>query len=296
MKKLKNNSLYHTPVLLKEAIEALQISKGSRYIDGTLGGGGHTEAILDKGGRVLGIDKDEDAVKEVKERFKDNKNLIIVKGNFKDIEKIARENGFEEVSGILLDLGTSVHQLKDSKRGFSFNEHERLDMRMDKSQNSSAYEIVNAWSKADLIDIFERYGEESEAKKIAEEIIKVRKTKDIAYADELSEIIKKVKKSNEPGINPATKVFQAIRIAVNDELNAIKKTLDDGISVLGGNGRFVIISFHSLEDRIVKQKFIELERKGMGRIITKKAIQASFEEVEENKKSRSAKMRVFEKN
>lgn len=296
MKKLKNNNSYHTPVLLKEAIEALKVSKGSRYIDGTLGGGGHTKAILDKGGRVLGIDQDEDAIKEVRKNLIDNKDLIIVKGNFKDIDRIARENGFEQASGILLDLGTSVHQLKDSKRGFSFNEHERLDMRMDKNQSFSAYEIINTWSKNDLIYIFERYGEESEANKIAEEIILTRKAEDIVYADELSEIINKVKKRSDSGINPATKVFQAIRIAVNDELSAIKEVIKDGINILGSKGRFVIISFHSLEDRIVKQKFIELERKGIGKIITKKAIQSDFKEIEKNKKSRSAKMRVFEKN
>lgn len=292
---MKNNNLYHTPVLLKEAIDALQVHKGLRYIDGTLGGGGHTALILEKGGYVLAIDRDEDAVQNARKKLGNKKELTIVKGNFREIKEIAEQNGFVGCDGIILDLGTSAHQLEDPSRGFSFKRHEKLDMRMDKNQNLSAFEIINKWSKNDLVDIFQRYGEESEAKKIAEQIVKERKSKEIIYADNLAEIISEAKKRSEVGIHPATKAFQAIRIAVNDELNALKDVLSAGIEILGSGGRFVIISFHSLEDRIVKQTFKDFERKNKGEIITKKPIMPSFAEIKINKKARSAKLRVFKK-
>jgi len=291
---LKNNS-YHTTVLLKEAIDALQVVRGDKYIDGTLGGGGHTQLILERGGYVLGIDQDSDAIDEVKKRLGQRRELTLVRGNFRDIKGIAASKGFIDCSGIILDLGTSVHQIKASLRGFSFKDHAELDMRMDLSQNLTAKEIVNDWPKGALIDIFERYGEESEAKEIAEEIIKERKNKEIVFADALAEIIAKAKKRREAGINPATKSFQAIRIAVNEELDALREVIESGLEILGSKGRVVIISFHSLEDRIVKQAFLEFERKGRGRIINKKTIQPSFEEKKLNKKARSAKLRVFEK-
>ena len=291
---MKNNS-YHTTVLLKETIDALQIIKGEKYIDGTLGGGGHTQLILERGGYVLGIDQDSDAIDEVKKRLGQRRELTLVKGNFRDIKDIAASKGFIDCLGIVLDLGTSVHQIKESLRGFSFKDHAQLDMRMDLSQNLTAKEIVNEWSKGELIDIFERYGEESEAKEIAEAIIKERKNKEIIFADTLAEVITRAKKRHEAGINPATKSFQAIRIAVNDELGALKEVIERSIEVLGAGGRIAIISFHSLEDRIVKQAFLELERKDKGRIVNKKTIQSTFEERKLNKKSRSAKLRVFEK-
>lgn len=293
---MNNNTTYHTPVLLKEAIEALQISKGNRYIDGTLGGGGHAQAILDRGGVVLGIDRDEDAIKKAQERFKNDKNITIVRGNFKEIQEIAKKVGFMNCSGILLDIGTSVHQLKDPTRGFSFKDHEQLDMRMDQRQNLSALEVVNEWPKSELIEIFEKYGEESEAEEIAEQIVKERKREKIIYADKFAEVVTKAKKKREAGINPATKVFQAIRIAVNDELEALNLAIRSGLEILEPEGRLVIISFHSLEDRIVKQMFKELELKGKGKVITKKPITPSFGEKEINRKARSAKMRIFEKN
>ena len=290
------NSNYHTPVLLKEAIDAIRVKKGLKYIDGTLGGGGHTGLILERGGQVLGIDQDDDAIKEASDRFEGRKDLIIVKGNFKDIKEIAEQNGFVNCSGILIDLGTSAHQLQDSLRGFSFKDHEKIDMRMDKSQKLSAYEILNNGSKNDLIEIFEKYGEEGEAREIVERIIRERKRREIFYADEFAKLVSNVKKRKEMGIHPATKVFQAIRIAVNDEINALKEVLNAGLNILGGHGRFAIISFHSIEDRVIKQAFKEFERQGRGIILTKKSIAASFEEIKKNKKSRSAKLRVFEKN
>lgn len=286
--------MYHTPVLLKEAIDALQVHKDLRYIDGTLGGGGHTAFILEKGGYVLAIDRDEDAIQSARKRLGNKKELTIVKGNFRDIKEIAEQNGFADCDGILLDLGTSAHQLEDLSRGFSFKSHEKLDMRMDKSQSFSAFEIINKWPKNDMIDIFERYGEESEAREIAERIVKERKSKEIIYADNLAEIISKAKRS-EAGIHPATKTFQAIRIAVNDELSALKDALSAVIEILASGGRIAVISFHSLEDRIVKQAFKDFERKSKGKIITKKPITASLDEIKNNKHSRSAKLRVFEK-
>ncbi len=291
---MKNN-LYHTPVLLQVAIDALQIEDGEKYIDGTLGGGGHCEAILKKGGIVLGIDRDLDAVNECKKRFLGNKNITIAHGNFKDIKKLAIDNEFINCSGILLDLGTSVHQLKNSGRGFSICRHEVLDMRMDEREQLSARDIVNKWSKRQLQEIFEKFGEESASGIIAEQIINKRKNQEIIYSDELAAIISKIKKREGPGSHPATKIFQALRIVVNDELGVIKSTLWDGVNLLNKDGRIVVISFHSLEDRIVKQTFLELERLGIGKVVTKKPIRATYDEIKENRKARSAKMRVFEK-
>lgn len=291
---MSSKNSYHTTVLLQEAINALQVKKAGRYIDGTFGGGGHSAEILERGGEVLGIDQDNDAIVSHNAEPKDH--LKVIKGNFRNMKKIAMENNFVPCSGILLDLGTSVHQIKGSGRGFSFLEHSRLDMRMDETTSLTAEEVVNKWPKNDLIEIFEKYGEESDARIIAEGILDARRKKEILHADELSELIGKVKKNKQVGIHPATKVFQALRIVVNDEMNALKDALAQGEALLEENGRFVVISFHSLEDRIVKQKFIEFANKKLGRVINRKPIMAGFEETSRNKKARSAKMRIFEKN
>lgn len=288
------NSNYHTPVLLKEAVSALKIKKGEKYIDATLGGGGHSEEILKLGGIVLGIDKDIDAINESKSRLKGGK-ITLVNKDFRDIDKIAQENDFYNSMGILVDSGTSVHQLKNKARGFSFLGHDLIDMRMDTKQKISAKDIINNYSKNELEEIFMKYGEEGEARHIAEQIVSRRKSKPILYTDELAEIILNAQKNRRKDIHPATKVFQALRIAVNDELSALREVLDKGIKVLDAGGRIAVISFHSLEDRIVKQKFRELENKKLGKLITKKAIVASLEELDANRKARSAKLRVFEK-
>lgn len=292
---MKNNNLFHTPVLLQEAVDALQVVNGKKYIDGTLGGGGHSELILERGGVVLGIDRDSESIDEANKRFKSSKSIKIVKGNFENIKQIAIANGYRKCEGIVFDLGVSVHQIKDLSRGFSFNSHYSIDMRMDKDQELTAREIINNWSRDELVYIFEKYGEENEANEIATQIVKERKTKEIIYADALAEIITSAKKRRDVGINPATKVFQAIRIAVNDELRILEVAIAAGIDLLNKKSRIVVISFHSLEDRIVKKTFLEMERAGMGKVITKKPIRASFYEVNINKKSRSAKLRVFEK-
>lgn len=289
-------SEYHISVLLQEASNALQIESGQKYIDATLGGGGHTKEILNKGGIVLGIDQDQDALDYVKENFKSqiqNHKLILAQGNFRTIGEIARKNGFEKVSGILLDIGVSGRQFEESKRGFSFIHNGPLDMRMDTSTTTTAADLVNGLYEKELVDLFTKYGEEPFAKKIAKAIGIARLQKPITTTQELADIIA----SAVPKIgkaHPATRVFQALRIAVNDELHVLEEALQQAVTLLLPKGRLVVISFHSLEDRIVKNTFDEFVKKGLGKIITEKPVSPSEEEIETNKKSRSAKMRVFE--
>ena len=297
---MKKMSDYHTSVLLQETIEDLQIQAGEQYIDGTLGGGGHTFEILKRGGKVLGIDVDEDALEFVKQESKNRnysvgKDLILAQGNFKDIDKIAKENSFTSVSGILLDLGISSHHVDAAERGFSFLKDAPLDMRMDKKLQVTAGDLVNVLTRNELIELLIKLGEEPFAKSIASQIVEARKTKRIETTTELSEIIKRAVPFSKKGINPATRAFQALRIAVNDELNSLLEALPKAISLLEHGGRLAIISFHSLEDRIVKREFLTFEEKGLGTIITKKPIVPKEEEIVANSRSRSSKLRVFEK-
>lgn len=287
----------HIPVLLEEAVEGLNVTNGKHFIDATLGGGGHTGLILQKGGIVLGIDQDIDAVDFVSQnqelRIK-NEELRVVKGNFEDIKKIATENGFEKIDGILFDFGVSSYQLDNSGRGFSIRRDEELDMRMDTEATLSALDVVNSYPKDKLIDIFYTYGEEHNAKKIAEAIIERRRKTEIRTTKELKEICEKISHKDEK-IHPATKIFQAIRIEVNNEIGVIKKGVNDAVELLAPHGRLVAISFHSLEDRVIKQMFEALKRQGVGIVITKKPLVADDIEVTGNKRARSAKMRIFEK-
>lgn len=287
----------HIPVLLEDAIAALKVYQGKKYIDATLGGGGHTKKILEKGGLVIGIDKDIDAIEHVRNSLKsyiENGALTVVKGNFSKIKKIAIENNFDKVSGILFDIGVSSYQLNKARRGFSFIHDEQLDMRMDITQKLTAYDVVNLYPKEKLVELFYRYGEEHNAVKIAEAITKVRKKKEIRTTKDLVQIIEGVPHRRET-IHPATRIFQAIRIEVNGELEELKRGLSDGVDLLEVGGRMVVISFHSLEDRIVKQTFDYFEKSGYGIVTTKKPIIATFDEKAKNKRSRSAKMRVFER-
>lgn len=287
---------YHTSVLLHETIEYLNVRSGKRYIDGTLGGGGHTREILARGGEVLGIDVDQDALDHVKEKFSEtNGKLLLAKGNFRDIETIARENGFESVAGILFDLGVSSHQFDVAERGFSFQKEGPLDMRMDQELQVKANDLINILTKGELYDLFTRLGEERFASTIIRSIIRARRIKPIETTTELSEIISKAVPFSQPKVNPATRVFQALRIAVNDELNTIKEALPKALPLLEKNGRIAVISFHSLEDRIIKLQFREWEEEGMGKSVTKKPIIPGEEEIEANSRSRSAKLRIFEK-
>lgn len=293
---------YHTPVLLKESIDLLNVEKGEKYIDATLGGGGHTKEILALGGKVLGIDVDEDAIEYVKERLGKENNLTLVKGNFRNIDEIAHLNKFEEVSGIIFDLGVSSHQIDTPKRGFSFLKEGPLDMRMDKDSPVTAEALVNLLGKGELYDIFNNFGQERRSWFISNSIIRTRRIKPIQTTQDLTKIIEKAYGIKNGRATEFTKnlvnkkVFQALRIAVNSELENIEEALPKAIYLLKEKGRIAVISFHSLEDSIVKKTFKEFEKKNMGKVITEKPISANENEMEENPRARSAKLRVFEKN
>ncbi|MBQ9848825.1 MAG: 16S rRNA (cytosine(1402)-N(4))-methyltransferase RsmH [Clostridia bacterium] len=304
----------HISVLLYETVDSLNIKPDGVYVDCTLGGAGHTSLILsrlDENGRVIGIDRDDDALANAKEKIKDER-LITVKENFENINAAVSLAGFEKVDGIIMDLGVSSHQLDVAERGFSYMQDAPLDMRMDRTAPLSAYEVVNDYPERELVSIFKDYGEEKFASKIASKIAEARKNKPIETTLELAEIISSAipaKFKHESG-HPAKRCFQAIRIEVNAELEAIPKAIEDGIELLNEGGRMSIISFHSLEDRLVKNGFQKAERpctcphdfpvcvcgkKQKVRIITKKPILPSEEELAVNKRSHSAKLRVCEK-
>lgn len=298
---------YHTPVLLDEVIDFLDVKQGNKYIDATLGGGGHTIEILRRGGKVLGIDVDEDAIDFVQNQIHNsefriqNENIRFVRGNFRDIDRIAKEQGFGQVLGILFDFGVSSFQLDRGEKGFSFLREGPLDMRMDQNLRVTAADLVQALSKPELQRLFWEYGEERNAGKIATAIVGRRKTEKIVTTQDLVGIIKDVYRLGNDEVSRkklsaiAKRVFQALRIAVNDELRVIEQVLPKAVSLLDHGGRIVAISFHSLEDRIVKNTFSDLEKKGLGSILTKKPVVATDQEVKKNRRSRSAKLRVFEK-
>lgn len=293
---------YHVSVLLEQTVDLLNVQPGKKYIDGTLGGAGHTRLIIKHGGIVLGIDQDQDALsyveKELGSRNQElaiGKNLILVKGNFREIDVLAKEHGFEDAAGVLLDLGISSHHVDEAERGFSFMKDGPLDMRMDRDLKVKAGDLINVLTKGELNELFYKLGEERFARSISESIIRARQVKPIATTTELADIVRRAVPSSKKGINPATKVFQALRIAVNDELHAVNDALPKALSVLGHGGRLAVISFHSLEDRIVKHMFIDFEKQGLGKIVTKKPVIPSDEEIEGNSRSRSSKLRVFEK-
>lgn len=297
-------SKFHASVLLKEVIDFLKVKKQEKYIDATLGGGGHAKAILDLGGIVLGIDVDQDALDYVKNNQKlsfKNKKLILSKGNFKDIEKIAHLNGFEKVSGILFDLGISSHQIDTPERGFSFLKDGPLDMRMDKDLGITAETLVNVLTKGELYDLFNKFGQERRAFAISGNIVRARRVKAVQTTSELASIIEKAY-GIRGDVSDFTKnivnkrVFQALRMAINSELENIEEALPKAIYLLKGKARIVVISFHSLEDGVVKRAFKDFEKRNMGKIITEKPITATKQELEKNPRAASAKLRVFEKN
>jgi 16S rRNA (cytosine1402-N4)-methyltransferase len=292
---------FHTPVLLKEVIENLRVEKGKKYIDATIGGGGHTVEILKNGGVVLGIDCDREAIEYVRGRWKiesrrwkiKEDNLTLVRGNFRDIDKIAIENGFTKVAGIIFDLGVSSYQLETAERGFSFQKEGLLDMRMDQELHVKAGDLIQVLKKGELYELFSKLGEESRAWQLSSRIVSARGIKPIETTQDLANIIGSISKGFSK-IHPATKMFQALRIAVNDELNALKEALPKAVELLEENARILVISYHSLEDRIVKKLFLEFEALRKGLAITKKPIVPSLFEIEKNRRSRSAKLRVFE--
>jgi 16S rRNA (cytosine1402-N4)-methyltransferase len=293
---------YHTSVLLQEVIEFLNIGEGKKYIDATLGGGGHTSEILKSGGKVLGIDADQDAIDYVTEKinnenakYKIGTDMILVKGNFKDVEEIAKKNNFDKVAGILFDLGVSSHQFDIAERGFSFQKEGPLDMRMDRDLKIQAKDLVNILTKGELYELFNKLGEERFARTIASSIISARRIGLIQTTTQLSEIIRRAVPNNNTRLDTTARIFQSLRIVINDELNNLRNALPQAYNLLAKNGRLAVISFHSLEDRIVKKHFIQLAEQGKGIILTKKPVKPNEEEIEKNKRSRSAKLRVFEK-
>lgn len=293
---------YHRSVLLQETIDALNVQAGKKYIDATLGGGGHTEAILRAGGCVLGIDTDNEAITYCKKKLKSeheefitNKKVVLIRGNFREIDHLSKQHGFDTVAGILFDLGVSSYQLDKPERGFSFRHSGPLDMRMDDRLGVTAKDLLHALGKRELQQIFLRFGEEYKAAAIAKAIIAKRAKKPIETTTELADIIRSVYRGSTEGIDPATKVFQALRIVVNDELYVLEEVLPKAIALLQPKGRLVVISFHSLEDRIVKESFVSFEKKGLGKILTKKPLVPSSTEQEQNRRSRSAKLRIFER-
>ncbi len=287
-------TIYHNSVLSKEAAEHLKIIKGARFIDATLGDGGHTIEILRRGGNVLGIDRDPIAIKRTTERLEALESdflgkYLLIEGNFSEIDKIASGCGFEAVKGILYDLGTSYYQLSDSSRGFSFNADADLDMRMG-GGDIKASDLVNALSEKELTNLIGNFGGERFAGRIARAIVKARKEEKVATTLQLVKIIEQsVPKIKGERLHVATRTFQALRIAVNDELENLKKSLSRAASLLAPGGRLVIISFHSLEDKIAKGMRLKLQE------VYEKPLAPSVEEQKLNIRSRSAKMRVFEK-
>lgn len=305
----------HVSVLLEECIEALNIKKQGYYVDCTMGGAGHSSHIVSKlnnDGRLIGIDQDTDALNAAREKLKDYNNVIYVHNNFYNIYDILEELNIEKVDGILMDLGVSSYQLDVGERGFSYMQDAHLDMRMNRDKEFSAYDVVNDYSEEDLYRIIKDYGEERFSKRIASFIVKRRNEKPIETTLELVDIIKAAipAKARRDGPHPAKRTFQAIRIEVNGELEILDKAIDDSVKKLNSNGRLAIITFHSLEDRIVKNKFRDLEnpckcpkefpicacgKKPTVKVLSRKAIAPTDEEIEVNPRSRSAKLRVLEK-
>lgn len=293
-----------------EAVDALECKDGLVYVDCTLGGGGHSELILQRiqpNGRLIAFDIDNDAIEAASERLKDYKNLTIVKSSYTNIKKVLHELGIEKITGgVLFDLGASYHQFDRAERGFSFSKEAPLDMRFDRDEDFSAYDVVNTYKEDDLVRIFSEYGEERFSKRIAKKIVEQRKLKKIETTTELADLIKNCTPKVKSSIHPATRVFQAIRIEVNHELTNVKNTLNDVLDLMATGGIISVISFHSLEDRIVKNLFkyhsqrCHCEKNQMIctcppprlELVNKKPITASDREIKENPPSRSAKLRI----
>jgi len=305
----------HYSVMLKETIDGLAVKDGGVYADGTLGGGGHSFEILSRAKNIclIGIDQDEEALSAAQKRLSDFANQItFVHNNFSNIKEILNELNIEEIDGMVLDLGVSSYQLDNAERGFSYMASAPLDMRMDKSKKKTAYDVVNSYSEDELTDIFYSYGEEKWSRRIAKFILERRAEQPIETTLELAEIIKSaIPKSAREGVaHPEKRVFQAIRIEVNGELKILENAIVDIVDRLKKGGRLSIITFHSLEDRIVKQTFSRLQKgctcppsfpvcvcgnKPKIKLITKKPTIPTEEELEENSRSKSAKLRICEK-
>lgn len=300
----------HYTVMKNEAVDALECKNGLVYVDCTLGGGGHSELILQRispDGRLIAFDIDDDAIRAASERLKNYNNITIVKESYTNIKKVLKNLGIEKITGgVLFDLGASYHQLTKAERGFSFMKEAHLDMRFDTNSDFTAYDVVNFYPEEDLVRIFSEYGEERFSKRIAKAITETRKNKKIETTLELSDLIIKSTPKIKSAVHPATRVFQAIRIEVNHELQNVKNTLNDVLDLLEFGAIISVISFHSLEDRIVKHLFkyhsqrCHCDKNQMIckcpppvlELVNKKPIMASAEEIKENPPSRSAKLRI----
>jgi 16S rRNA (cytosine1402-N4)-methyltransferase len=306
----------HVTVLLKETVDSLNLKPNGIYVDGTLGGGGHSEYLLSQlgdGGKLIGIDQDLDAHKAAGERLaRFGDKFVPVHSNFVSIKKVVEDLGLSGIDGMIMDLGVSSYQLDEADRGFSYMNDGALDMRMNRNAEVTAWHVINEYSEKSIYELIRDYGEEKWASRIAKFIVEARRNGEIKTTFELVDIIKAAipAKARQDGPHPAKRTFQAIRIEVNNELGIISEVIKDGLSVMNSGGRMSIITFHSLEDRIVKQTYKELAtgckcppefpmcqcgEKPIAKVITRKPILPSDGEIEENPRSRSAKLRVIEK-
>ena len=310
------NEAYHAPIMVQEVLALLQPERGGIFIDGTLGGGGHAEAVLKSlpaGSRLYGIDRDPDAIAEATKRLEEFGGAFeAVRGNFFDMRSLLLQQGVSAADGILLDLGVSSHQLNAPARGFSYHNEAPLDMRMDTSAPFAAFDVVNTYPSAELARILREYGEERFANRIASAIVRARDNGPIQTTTQLAEIVRLATPAANrwEGQHPARRSFQAIRIEVNGELSGLRQAIEDAVGLLNPGGKLCVITFHSLEDRIVKQLFRELEnpctcppkapvcicgKKPVVKILTKKPLIAEQDELDKNSRSRSAKLRAIEK-
>jgi len=301
----------HVPVMIQEVVDFLKPQAGKRYLDGTLGGGGHAEQILFRScpdGKLLGLDKDEEAIRASRARLAEYRDrLTIRQSSFDQARKILSELDWYQIDGVVLDLGISSQQIEQAERGFSFRASARLDMRMDRRQSLDAFGIVNTFSGTDIERILRDYGEERQARRIALAILAARRQQPIETTTDLAGIVARVKGKQSEGHHPATRTFQALRIAVNRELECLRDFLEDGYEILRPDGRMVIISFHSLEDRLVKSAFRKWSRACLCapqvlrcrcgwsqkvKLVTKKPVRPKLEEIRSNPRSRSARLRA----
>ncbi|TGE32671.1 16S rRNA (cytosine(1402)-N(4))-methyltransferase RsmH [Desulfosporosinus sp. Sb-LF] len=306
---------HHVTVLLEETVDAVVTNPSGRYVDCTLGGAGHSSMILGRlgsSGKLIGFDQDDQAIRHAQELFGQDERITLVNRNFESLEETLKELDLLPVDGILFDLGVSSPQLDEAERGFSYMQDAPLDMRMDPSRSLNAREIVNSWSEEELAKVIWNYGEEKWSKRIAQFIVRARNEQPLETTGDLVQVIKAAVPSavRRSGPHPAKRTFQAIRIAVNDELGVLDRVLDQALRCLDHGGRIGVITFHSLEDRIVKERMkswlgrctcppelpiCRCEAKAMAKVLTRKPILPSEEEVEQNPRSRSAKLRVAEK-
>jgi 16S rRNA (cytosine1402-N4)-methyltransferase len=289
----------HTPVLLREVMEGLNLKAGDIFLDGTLGGGGHSASVAEKFGdevEIIGLDRDAEALARTESKLTTLSHSVYLRqASFRNLDEVVSDLGVSQVNAILLDLGISSDQLDTSGRGFSFLRDEPLEMQMEKGKGVSASEILNTWDEDTLELILRGFGEEKYSRRLAQAIVSEREVKLFKTTFDLVRLVERAVPKGRQKIHPATRTFQALRIAVNEELVALEEGLDKGFRVLASNGRFAVISFHSLEDRIVKNFFRDRVKGGQAKLINKKPIIPSEEETRSNPRSRSAKLRILEK-